>query len=329
MIAAITLAPPTATPGATVTATCSGSVAGESRTVALWSGGRELTRVTTKKASVAIAFKAPAILPAVIEARNLGQGCAQATLAAAGPVTPPPSTGIPALPAATSAVTFDDTFTGGLANWRNDFHPPGIAHPMYDPALAYVGADGLLHLAVEKRADGWHGSTVDVKRGAGQFTQAYGIEECIFRLPAAIGAWWGGPWDYANSNAEIDGLEAGGRPVGSGQFAIDMAHFTVHFAGGGSWNGGGPVKVADLSKGWHVLRREWRPTFISWSMDGVELLRYDASAKGWVGKIPTEAMPLILDMTVDTQNAWPGMGPPDDTTPVRFEALVARVRVQA
>jgi hypothetical protein len=247
------------------------------------------------------------------------------------PVVVPPS--VPVLPPATSAVTFLDQapFAAGLSKWGHNFHPPGIAPAMYDPALSLIGADGLLHLRVEKRLDGWHGAAIDAKDAAGaQFHQLYGIEEVVFRLPVAAGGWFGGPWDYDNSGAEIDGLEVGTHPLGTpGGLDVGTAHCTIHFAGGGSWNGGGGVPVGDLSKGWHVIRREWRSTFVSCAIDGKEIRRYDASAPGWVGKIPAIAMPLILDMTVDTLGKWPGMGPPDATTPPQFDALIAAVRVQA
>lgn len=333
----LTLSPTSAKPGDTITATSPGSVAGESRTVVIVSSGKELARVTTKKALVAIAFKAPATLPAVIEARNLGQGCGQATLALAGPIViPPPSTGIPTPPPATAKTLLRKDFADGTLT-KPDGSPlfvaqdyPNVHEKDYDPMLGWnpdakndpakrfryltqkyaVDAkhvsvhDGYLDMLADKQADGTYlaGFVASFVKNDGtkrNFDWQYGTMTWCARIIGVGPAAWQTPvWLLdAWRSPEIDAGE-----VIDKQLTVNLHSPTF----GGVYRG-------PIPQGWAIYTLTRTPTTVSGTIAGAPWSKTAA--------FPAR-MPILLD-------AKYGLAYRDSTTPAEIRAQVAWIVVEA
>jgi beta-glucanase (GH16 family) len=145
------------------------------------------------------------------------------------------------------------------------------------------------------------------------FSQTYGYFEMSAQLPKGQG-FWPAFWLVPASGVwppEIDILEVLGQDTTTIIPAMHSMSTGTRVATGGYF------KVADLSVGFHTFGLNWGPDFISWYVDGVELL-----------KAPTppdmhQAMFMIANLAVG--GFWPGMV--DATTPFPSSFQIDYIRV--
>jgi beta-glucanase (GH16 family) len=190
-------------------------------------------------------------------------------------------------------------------------------------------ADGQLRLTAKpERVRGYRGRTFSYTSGMvtsgrtnregrrdDRFSLTYGFIEVRAKVPAGRGLWpavWLLPSDH-ESKPEIDIMEIlGHRP--------DQLELHYHYedAAGNRRSVGHNVRVADLSRGWHVYGLEWSRSAIVWYLDGREVWRHDDAAT-----ISDEPMYLLLNLAVGGD--WPGA--PDDATDFPAHFLIDYIRV--
>lgn len=182
----------------------------------------------------------------------------------------------------------------------------------YLPSQVAV-ADGALHLtAVRNSVDGSDQRTYPFRsgmvttgprahQGAAKLAWTYGSVEARLRVPAGRGLWpamWMLP---ASSEArpEIDILEVLGHDPG-------LALMHLHLGGPtwGSLDAQERLSGGTFADGWRVVRLDWFPGLLVWSIDGVEVWRVSD------GRVPDEPMYLVLNLAVGGD--YPGS--PDGAT---------------
>ncbi|HYL39710.1 MAG TPA: glycoside hydrolase family 16 protein [Candidatus Binatus sp.] len=191
-------------------------------------------------------------------------------------------------PLASSPYTFDDEFDQSSLSpmWGQHLTCCGQVASV-DAGLASVG-NGLLTLTLQRQADGWHGSLVDT---LGSWRQAYGYFAARIKIPSGAGL-WPAFWSYAEGgDGEIDAMEVCGNPIGThGGDDVSLLHTTVHWEGGSS---GHDTRTVDLSQAFHVYAVDWRPSSLTFYLDGQVVWTYTNAAH-----IPNAPLPLILDLGV-------------------------------
>lgn len=211
----------------------------------------------------------------------------------------------------TSPYTFADEFNGTSLDpaWRRSYACCGST--TMDRSLSFVPGDGFLHQRVEKRADGkWYADVID-----STFTQTYGRFEARLRVTSKAPGLWPAFWLYdgqfGTDGDEIDVTEL------LGSEAMQCSHSTVHkgTASNQVYNPWAACTGWGDATAWHTFAVEWRPTYIAFSVDGVERWRETSL-------LITTPKRILLNMGV---GGWGGT--PDATTPSGAELLVDWVHV--
>ena len=143
------------------------------------------------------------------------------------------------------------------------------------------------------------------------YTFTYGRAEAKIKMPPGTG-FWVGFWlcDLPECKRELDVVEWLGKEPYYAYTSFHGHDLGIHITRKCVWS-------APLSNEFHVYAMEWRPTFISYSVDGVECMRYTGDG------IPSD--PHFMMVTFTVGGIWPGN--PDDTTPFPSSALVDWIRV--
>lgn len=215
-----------------------------------------------------------------------------------------------------SVYTFDDEFNGTALSsvWAHHYHCCGTV--TMDQTLSTVSG-GYLHQKIVNRSGSWFADIIDTKS---TFTQVYGFYEARMKVPKGKGI-WPAFWlydDAYNSGDEIDTMEECTNPIGqNGGNDASLLHVTVHKDTGSNQLGKG-VRSTDLSLDFHVYGVDWRPTYIAFYLDGVEVWRETSL-------LISTRKALLLDLGVG--GSW--CSAPDSTTPSGAEMLVDWVRVRA
>ncbi len=145
------------------------------------------------------------------------------------------------------------------------------------------------------------------------FSQTYGYFEMSAQLPKGQG-FWPAFWLLPTSGAwppEIDIMEVLGHDTTT---IIPAMH---SMATGTRVATGGPYKVADLSVGMHTFGLNWQADYITWYVDGVEIM-----------KAPTPAdlhSPMYMIANLAVGGHWPG--PVNSTTPFPSSFKIDYIRV--
>jgi beta-glucanase (GH16 family) len=173
-------------------------------------------------------------------------------------------------------------------------------HPfsLHDGALDITASPGL-----NKRGQPYNSGLITT---FSSFNQLYGYFEMRAQLPAGPGLWpafWMLPKDHSWP-PELDGVEMLGRDPGTLYFSTHTkidGHDVGHTI---------PVKVPDVSKGFHTYGVDWRPDTITWYFDDKA-----------VASAPTppdmhKPMYMLINLAVGKSGSWPGA--PDERT--RFPA---------
>lgn len=185
-----------------------------------------------------------------------------------------------------------------------DTEGPGL----YDSSRVVTVADGILnkHLHTED------GEALVVSITPVPHVQTYGRYEVRFRadeMPSYKIAWLLWPADDNWANGEIDFPEAG---LGAGDVIEGFSHFTGREAGTSGWQ----ITTDQDVHSWHTAVIEWRPSSLTWILDGVS---YQTTDPGAIPNVPmywsmqTEAddpAPWISgNVQIDYVKAWAYTGP--------------------
>lgn len=213
-------------------------------------------------------------------------------------------------PVAAWRLVFSDDFAGAAideSKWRSGAWPDKFGDLKgWDAKLAYV-KDGLLHLRIEQRDDGWYGGVVDTGMGDQvKFAARFGLVEVRAKLPKGQGLWsalWHMPVDQTYGwwpwSGEIDLIEHLGRVEGD---EYQRLYTTLHFT------------KADRTKGQtHHMREgtDWTSDFHVYSL----LWFRSAPGKKVVIATAVDNMPIgsfVIDVEVPpTPSGGQGATEPD------------------
>jgi beta-glucanase (GH16 family) len=164
---------------------------------------------------------------------------------------------------------------------------------------AFELVNGILRIKAEKRSMGGRKYTSGLIESSYKFTQAYGKFEIRAKAPKGQG-FWSGFWLVPEQTwpPEIDVFEYLGRQP-------DTIYMSQH------WNDASGIHKhitrayadADFSQKFHIYTVIWKPTEITWYIDGVERFKSEKN-------IPTEQMFITTNLAVGGK--WPEN--PDSST---------------
>lgn len=230
-------------------------------------------------------------------------------------------------PPSTTEYTFFDDFNGTTLGpvWGTTPHWTHFGDSTFPRRNVSVANSILTISAVRQSTGAFEGGLIDTWS---RFTQKYGIFEARMKFNAGYGLWpafWLAE-DYDSS--ELDVIECLANPVGGTRKNTSARYFAnIHQKTSTGvtqygawaypdWNSPAP----DLANAWHVYGMEWRPNFVSFSLNGVEWKRFTDATK-----IPNVAMPIILNLAVG--GSW--AGPAEASTPSPSKLEVDWVKVRA
>lgn len=224
--------------------------------------------------------------------------------------TTAPTTAPTVTPTSSSSI-FDDEFDGTTlspARWDHDFTCCGVT--VMDRSLVTVSG-GSLHVPVVNRSGTWYSDMIDTKR---EFTFTYGYAEARMAIPKGTGL-WPAFWLYLSDVDEIDTMEVCANPLGTnGGNDASVLHTTVHNSAGAP---GKSTAAGDLSLAWHTYGVDWRPTYIAFYLDGIQVWRETSALI---------ATPKAVLLDLGLGGSW--CGNPTSSTPQSSEMLVDWVRVR-
>lgn len=209
---------------------------------------------------------------------------------------------------------FDDEFNGSTLGsvWSHHYNCCGTV--LMDPSLSTVSG-GYLHQAVVNRSGTWFADILDTKT---TWTKTYGYFEARMKIAKGKG-FWPAFWlynDAVNSGDEIDTMEVCSNPLGgNGGNDSSLLHMTVH-KGTQATQLGNTLRTVDLSLAFHVYAVDWRPTYIAFYLDGVEVWRETSM-------LINTSKALLVNFGVG--GSW--CSAPDSTTPSGSEQLIDWIRV--
>lgn len=129
------------------------------------------------------------------------------------------------------------------------------------------------------------------------FEFTYGKIEARIQAAQGPGMWtafWICDSDYAaGCKREIDIVEIVGP-------SPNTAHMNAHFHDLNIHSGSSWTSPTPLGDDFHVYALEWRPTFLAWSIDGVERKRYTGTG------IPSNPHYIILNLQIGSSGSWAG-----------------------
>ena len=212
----------------------------------------------------------------------------------------------------------------GRRGWRTCF-PYGRSLPSNKEAQYYSDAsvgphpfavrDGVLEITAAPGANpGGLPYTSGLITTQGGFAQRYGYFEMRARLPRGRGL-WSGLWLLPADNTwppEIDVVEMLGHQPG-------VIYVSTHSKAAGRREARTlPVKVGDVSDGFHNFAVSWRAEEIRYFLDDRQ-----------IAALPTPAdmhkpMFLLANLAVGGPGSWPG--PPDDATAFPARMLIDHIR---
>lgn len=219
-------------------------------------------------------------------------------------------------------LAFSDEFDNSAldtAKWNTQhWFPWGVGNgevQYYKDTDAHIMEHGLLRLKATKETVGERNYTSAMVTSFDKFSQQYGYWEIRARVPKGAGLWpaiWmlkdTQVWDW--TKPEVDIMEfLGNIPnmVSMGRLGADgKNHYEVYYAD------------RDFSDGFHTYAMDWRPTRITWYVDGVE-------RSSTISEPATGPMYLIINLAVGGK----GPGDPDLTTPWPSYFDIDYVRVYA
>jgi beta-glucanase (GH16 family) len=186
------------------------------------------------------------------------------------------------------------TYWGGRNN-------PGTGEVQYYVDDAFTFANGAIKIKADNKPTQGYPYTSGLLTTYGKFTQQYGYFEMRAKVPKGKGLWpafWLLPQNQAWP-PEIDAMETlGNQP--------NTVFLTQHFVGksGQPDSSGDFYTGPDYTLSYHTFGVDWRPTSITWYVDGIK--RHEVKTN-----IPKEKMYIIANLAVGGD--WPGL--PDTTTP--------------
>jgi beta-glucanase (GH16 family) len=171
--------------------------------------------------------------------------------------------------------------------------------------------DGYLELRATPRGDGlWNAALVGTSQGGNGPTFSYGVFRYWLSFNVAP-ATWQAAWLYDTTSwsaTEIDFPEM-----------LENQSLTAAVHGSGAGAAYGLPRPADLAAVFHEFKVERRPTFVAYSIDGVEVARVN-------GNMPANNLAILLDSKVG--HPWMGAaGAPSGSTPNPTYLRIAAVTV--
>jgi beta-glucanase (GH16 family) len=212
------------------------------------------------------------------------------------PSASPGQTAIPSTaptPAPTEvAYTFRDEFGGRQLADHWGRHWPGIGAARWSRSQTRV-ADGVLTITARTTGNQHVSDLVDTYRA---FSQRYGVFSARMRFSEGVGLWpafWlSQPPDGSGELREIDIAEVCAYPPGMHErYDASVLRMYVHDVAGANAFANA-FQTVNLSGQWHVYSMTWRPGFVAFFLDGVEIARYDGA------EVPRTRMVIVLNLAV-------------------------------
>lgn len=231
-------------------------------------------------------------------------------------------------PSYAGALTFEDHFDSGLANWSLSGWDPssknsGGTFDNYDTVATVAGDSGAGYLRIwpKNGTDAANPLFATTLWTRGVFSQKYGYFEARIKMPR--GAVWPAFWLYSDGGGdEIDVVECYGMPAaaywGSSDYLLTRYGSTLHHAGGGGSNTAGPAKSplagADLSDDFHVYGVKWDATGCNFYFDGSPMdvggeNPQQATGNGRLDLTLSVAQFLLLDLAFTERNSSTAVTP--------------------
>lgn len=231
-------------------------------------------------------------------------------------------------PSYAGALTFEDHFDSGLANWSLSGWDPssknsGGTFDNYDTVATVAGDSGAGYLRIwpKNGTDAANPLFATTLWTRGVFSQKYGYFEARIKMPR--GAVWPAFWLYSDGGGdEIDVVECYGMPAaaywGSSNYLLTRYGSTLHHAGGGGSNTAGPAKSpltgADLSDDFHVYGVKWDATGCNFYFDGSPMdvggeNPQQATGNGRLDLTLSVAQFLLLDLAFTERNSSTAVTP--------------------
>lgn len=228
-----------------------------------------------------------------------------------------------AIPAAyaNAKPSFSDEFAAAPLNkskWMTTYYwggrnNGGTGERQYYADNAFNFINGRLMIRATKTAQGGFPYTSGMISSYGKFSQKYGYFEMRAKMPKGKGMWpafWLLP-DTGKWPPEIDIVEFLGHYTTTSYLTLHYINSSGKADGIGSYYAGSP----DLTLDYHTYAVDWRPTSITWYVDGVQ--RFQVTKN-----IPAEKMYIIANLAVGGN--WPGS--PDSTTKWPGDFMIEYIR---
>lgn len=202
-------------------------------------------------------------------------------------------------------LTYPDAHIGGSGQFMT------VYNRFSNGAQQATVHDGYLDLRATPRGDGlWNAALVGTSQGGNGPTFSYGIFRYWARLNVAPQTWQAA-WLYDTttwSATEIDFPEM-----------LENQNLVANVLGQGAGGAFGVYRPADLASVFHEFKVERRPTFVAFSIDGVEVARVN-------GSMPATNIAILLDSKVG--HPWMGAaGAPSGSTPNPTYLQIAAITV--